>query len=615
MITQICDRIATNRRARSAAMNVAMMGVLVALAGGVTAADVAPLPRAFTAKAPLPRALPSEGFVWEVTEKQEIVVFTTHRPVRVRMEMTYEGKTISEVSLLKLREVFDYYDRNKDGYLGEKEVTNIFSDSGLNLLLLNGFFQITPNDRPSLERLDTNRDGRVSLEEYLSSYKISAASFVRPQVPMAENPLSAGTTEALFELMDANKDGKLTKEEVKGIEKLIFMRDADEDECLSLTELAPNVYAQGGRVVQVNPVGRPAQPVVVANPAAEIVQMFAVDKIPESHTTLVIKKYDKDNDGSLTRDEIAFDAETFARFDRDKDSKLNATEVDAWRTGPPDLEVVLSLSPNATDCAAKLVTPREVANDRRFIISQVEPGRIVIRVGRQAIEFSAFSQLTPRYQQSTLKMQFRAVFTQAAGGKDHILDSDLTGPNAVRYQYVRTIFDPADSNGDSKLTQAEFDAYFDLQEGFRDIAMAITPAVQTPTLFQLLDENRDSRLSVRELRTAWDRLRPLEPGNGDVITRAAIQPSISVRGSRSLDRYAVNQQQYAYQNPNQIALPQNGPQWFRRMDRNADGDISRTEFLGSKAEFDAMDQDHDGLISLKEAEEFDNRTREKDEKK
>jgi hypothetical protein len=45
------------------------------------------------------------------------------------------------------------------------------------------------------------------------------------------------------------------------------------------------------------------------------------------------------------------------------------------------------------------------------------------------------------------------------------------------------------------------------------------------------------------------------------------------------------------------------------MDRNADGDLSRGEFLGTPAEFDAMDADHDGLISLDEAEAFDRKTR------
>jgi hypothetical protein len=44
-----------------------------------------------------------------------------------------------------------------------------------------------------------------------------------------------------------------------------------------------------------------------------------------------------------------------------------------------------------------------------------------------------------------------------------------------------------------------------------------------------------------------------------------------------------------------------GPLWFRKMDRNRDGDVSRREFLGSDEEFARIDTDGDGLISLEEA--------------
>jgi len=146
--------------------------------------------------------------------------------------------------------------------------------------------------------------------------------------------------------------------------------------------------------------------------------------------------------------------------------------------------------------------------------------------------------------------------------------------------------------------------------------MAVTPAVQTPTLFQLLDENRDGRLSVRELRTAWERLLALEP-NGDEVTKAAIMPSVSLRLTRAAERYLVTQQQFNNPgfNPNQVVVPQKGPMWFRKMDRNSDGDVSRSEFLGTKAEFEAIDDNKDSLISLEEAETYDKKLRPADEKK
>ncbi|WP_439631280.1 hypothetical protein [Gemmata sp.] len=577
----------------------AALSSLALLAGGVVAApEAAPAPRE-VARRPLP---------WAVPDAQEVVVLSPTRPVRVRVTVLCEGRPVAQLWQERLRAAFEFFDRDRDGSLNEKEAGLIFSDAGLNQALQSGFYQPTPQDRPALARLDADKNGAVSFDEYLAYYRASSAGLVRPQPAQPDYTNGGAVTEALFKLLDANGDGKLTRDEVKGAEELLATLDADEDECLSQTELVPNaVNNQFARPVRVPPNGFPAAP---ANPAAQVVQTFDPARVPGTLTQQVIKKYDTDGDFELTREEAAFDAATFARLDADGSGKLDGEEVDAWRTGPPDLEVSLSLAPKAAECAAKLATARADANARGFVVKQVDPARLVVRVGRQPVEFSA--QTTGAgFQQAATKAQYGYLFQQAAKGKDHVLDKDLTGPNAVPFQFLRTLFDGMDADADGRLTKPEFDAYFDLQDSFRSAAMALTPSVQTPTLFDLLDENRDGRIGVRELRTTWDRLAPLDPGPGDAVTRAAITPTVTLRLTRTIERYLASPQFGGNPrfNPNQVAVPQKGPVWFRKMDRNGDGDVSRAEFLGTRAEFDAIDADRDGLIGLDEAEAFDARAR------
>ena len=51
--------------------------------------------------------------------------------------------------------------------------------------------------------------------------------------------------------------------------------------------------------------------------------------------------------------------------------------------------------------------------------------------------------------------------------------------------------------------------------------------------------------------------------------------------------------------------------WFRKMDRNGDGDLSPREFLGTPEDFRRLDTDGDGLISLDEALRADTALRKK----
>lgn len=104
--------------------------------------------------------------------------------------------------------------------------------------------------------------------------------------------------------------------------------------------------------------------------------------------------------------------------------------------------------------------------------------------------------------------------------------------------------------------------------------------------FSVLDANLDNRLSLREMRAAPHRLREFDANADGVIQAAEIPATTAV--TIGLGHWRQGSDCGARD-------------WFASMDRNLDGDLSRREFLGTRARFDRLDADSDGLLSRREA--------------
>jgi Ca2+-binding EF-hand superfamily protein len=158
----------------------------------------------------------------------------------------------------------------------------------------------------------------------------------------------------------------------------------------------------------------------------------------------------------------------------------------------------------------------------------------------------------------------------------------------------------ADRNGDGKLSKSEYRQFLELRKKMVTRGLTITLVDRGRSLFDLWDTDHDHRLGRRELMSAWERIALWSAPGADDVPRSRIPRQFQVIVSQGpLPR--VNSDPGAASAVRPEARLR-GPAWFRKMDRNADGDLTLVEFMGTAEQFRQLDRDGDGLISLKEAE-------------
>lgn len=145
----------------------------------------------------------------------------------------------------------------------------------------------------------------------------------------------------------------------------------------------------------------------------------------------------------------------------------------------------------------------------------------------------------------------------------------------------------ADRDSNGELSRQELEQWLKLQQQLIHGQLLIS-VYYGGGLFELLDTNHDAGLSIRELRSAWKTLNSASCTSENHVELNRV-PNVVL--------FVVSQ---GY--PDSLARTSTSEvEWFRLMDRNRDGDVSRREFTGSPAAFDRLDQDHDSLISPSEA--------------
>lgn len=119
-------------------------------------------------------------------------------------------------------------------------------------------------------------------------------------------------------------------------------------------------------------------------------------------------------------------------------------------------------------------------------------------------------------------------------------------------------------------------------------------------LLPWMDPNADAQVTLRELRGAAARLSPLDTNQDGTLSADELLPTLRICVGRGPTVHQHLSQLRSMANP--VTRPTASvPEWFARMDKNQDRDLTRGEFLGNDQQFEKLDADGDGLIHVTEA--------------
>jgi Ca2+-binding EF-hand superfamily protein len=527
---------------------------------------------------------------------RHLIFLAEQRPIFVRLRVRSHGRPFEASWLDSVRTLHASLDRNGDGTLTTKEADTKVISAVVRLATATA---TSPAALPSPEELDVHpKDGTISVDELAEGLRSILGPF-RLQVAR----LAIGRTDALFDQLDRDKDGELTRPELAAIAGSLRPLDLDDNEMISADELEPfnspaftvqmeDSYERSGRFSTLPPV----------------VELFASESSLRP-ARLLLKKYDKGRgdvparpDNKLSPAEFAIDPDAFASADTNGDDALDTDELRKLiARAPVDLTLDVTLPAEASEEGTARVEAGGVlpkgTKVRRLAEGDVEFAIGQVRLDVHVEDGNAAADEARHF----LQRQFKA----ADANKDGYLDGKELAKFNSPQSPLAGLSEVIDRDADGKIYLKELLAFGDRQQAAARSRLVVTTADQGRAIFGILDLDRDRRLGAREVKRTVDRVMSWDRDGDGRVSPDEIPYHFQVTVARS-GLPGLTGEGAAIPVPRspsraRAAGPAAGPDWFQKMDRNHDGDVSRREFLGPRDQFDRLDRDKDGLIDPDEA--------------
>ncbi len=516
-------------------------------------------------------------------DASNLILLAPAHPVFIQFRVQVDGRGLKTVRAEHAAKLLKEYDRNGDKLLDREEA------QGIPPLVKSSNANETVSIADRWEAVDIDpADDKVSLGE-LAAYidRIFGSTFL-----LSMKPQRASQSVDLFALLDLNRDGRLSREEVSAAAQALHKLDLDDDETFTIDELQPYRNPQVPQV-----------PALAGNQATDqpFLLLDDVESIAKAVEQLQQRYGNERSGGSSARFDratLGLDVANFEAYDADRDGALDTGELTAFLQNPVPHLVIDAQLPQANRGKPKMT----LVEDRLGAMAKTEPAataKLSLAMTGIGMEFKAATVRAKNDASDNRKFR-KTKFLEADRDKNKYISE----PEFPALGLPNADFKSVDRNGDGMIVMDELLAYVEQESVASQSRIELTVSHDGRSVFEVIDANNDRRISRRELSRAFERLLVYDLDGDEMISAVELvgrfQGTLEF-GRPTLFRNAVRALGGDTTAPI-VNAPTAGPDWFRKMDRNRDGDVSQREFLGPPAAFKRLDADGDGLITAAEAE-------------